>query len=93
MIYFDDSIYVITIFYPHISNKIFYFQLSQLQAASVNDRKDELKKSNELLRQEVQCLKRKLIDLETKNGIKQVRFTDLYCQVFIIFLAVNFFIY
>jgi len=46
-------------------------QLSQLKAVSINDRKDEIRKSNELLRQEVQNLKRKLIDLETKNGVKQ----------------------
>ncbi|XP_047470649.1 aminoacyl tRNA synthase complex-interacting multifunctional protein 1-like [Penaeus chinensis] len=46
-------------------------QISQLQTAVVDAQKDQLRRENQNLKQEVDSLKRRLVDLEKSQGIKQ----------------------
>merc|ERR1712121_617539 len=46
-------------------------QIAQLQQVAVEKRKFQLQQENQQLRQEVDRLKTKLVDVETSQGIKQ----------------------
>lgn len=59
-----------------------YFpQISQLQIAVVDAQKDQLRRENQHLRQEVDSLKRRLVDLEKSQGIKQVNIPPFYLRI------------
>lgn len=68
-------------------------QIGQLQAAAVDTQKEQLRRENQELRQEVDRLKNSLVALEKANGVPQVcvfTWSCLLCTRYFLVYAIFF---